>query len=133
MNVWVECWELQCCGEPFAVGDEVEWGLLPVNADDRSYFTNGLGAEAAGRLTHCERHHEDVNEKQPVPTRGVVRSITAAYWERAPRPGGKPRVFYTVPGTTVFETRDGADGWELEKDGLGFEGYVVELAPVDGQ
>ena len=25
--VWVDAWQMQCCGDPFAVGSSVEWTL----------------------------------------------------------------------------------------------------------
>ncbi|MEB8342728.1 DUF6578 domain-containing protein [Streptomyces endophyticus] len=27
-NVWYEDWQMECCGTPFSVGDEVEWPLV---------------------------------------------------------------------------------------------------------
>jgi len=129
VNVWVEHWELQCCGDPFAVGDEVEWGLVPASPDD--VLTDGLGAETAALVTHYETHHQSPDdEPQPVPTRGRVKSITAAYWRVGPRPGGSERALYPVPGTAVLEDRERADGWEPKLETLVFEGYIVELTPV---
>lgn len=129
MRVWLENWEWQCCGDKFAVGDEVEWGLLP--ARDRSYLARPLGQALADSITHFETHHEGVHEEQPMPTPGRIESILAAYWQLAPRPSEDPRVVYPVAGTAVLEARDSADGWEPEKgDGVRFEGYIVAVSPV---
>jgi hypothetical protein len=132
VRVWLEDWEWKCCGEPFALGAKVEWGLLPVSDDSRAYLGEPLGAEVVGGITHCETHHEGDDDEPPVPTRGRVESITAAYWYVAPRPGGDQRVHYPVAGSAILEERDKADGWEPEiEGGPRFEGYIVELAPLD--
>jgi uncharacterized protein DUF6578 len=112
-----------------AAGDEVEWGLVPASPDD--VLTDGLGAETAALLTHYETHHQSPDDApQPVPTRGLVKSITAAYWCVAPRPCGDERILYPVPGTALLEARDRADGWEPKLETRIFEGYIVELTPV---
>ena len=131
MRVWLESWEWQCCGEPFAVGSEVEWGLMPILPDDRSYLVDGLGSELVDGITHFETHHADLDEDpRPTPTPGRVASITAVYWARAPR-SSEENVYYPVPGTAVLEARDRAGGSEPETDdGPQFEGYIVELAPL---
>jgi hypothetical protein len=131
VRVWIEDWEWQCCGEPFAVGDEIEWGLLPDG--DRSYLTRPLGAEVANAITHFETHHQAEDDEQPTATRGRVESIEAAYWHLAPRPGEDPRVLYPVEETGVLASRVTADGWEPERaDGRTFEGYIVTLTPLSG-
>jgi hypothetical protein len=130
--VWLEDWEWQCCGEPFALGAEVEWGLLPASDGDRAYLIEPLGAAVVGGITHCETHHAGEDDEQPVPTRGRVESITAAYWHVAPRAGGDQRVHYPVAGSAVLERRETANGWEPETEGgPRFEGYIVELATLD--
>lgn len=132
MRVWVEDWEWQCCGQPFAVGADVEWGLLPVSSEAGEYLIEPLGGEVVASITHCETHHEGEDDPQPVPTAGRVESILAAYWEIAPRPNTDSRVLHPVAGTGVLEPRDTADGWEPEVEGgPRFEGYIVTLAPID--
>ena len=132
MQVWLEDWEWQCCGEPFAVGAEVEWGLVPVSSESRSYLIDPLGAKVVAGITHCETHHEGEDDEQPIPTRGRVKSIVAAYWQLAPRRNEDPRVHYPVAGTGILEPRETADGWEPEiEGGSRFEGYIVTLAPIE--
>jgi hypothetical protein len=126
MRVWIEDWEWQCCGEPFAVGDEIEWGLLPET--DRSYLTGALGIDVANSITHFETHHQLEDDEQPVPTKARVESIEAAYWRLARRSGEDPRRLYPVEWTCHLELRDTADGWEPERDdGRRFEGCIVTL------
>ena len=102
MRVWLEDWEWQCCGEPFGIGSEVEWGLTQLSPLDRSYLVEPLGDQAVERITHCETHHETDDDVQPVPTRGRVQSITAVYWRLAPRPSEDPRTHHPVAGSAVL-------------------------------
>src|SRR3954453_6045775 len=67
VRVWLEEWEWQCCGEPFAVGSEVEWGLLPMSGESRSYLKDPLGTDVVAEITHREAHHEGEDDKQPLP------------------------------------------------------------------
>jgi hypothetical protein len=133
VKIWTDAWEWQCCGEPFTVGAEVEWGLTPVSADARSFLAEPLGTEIVDQLTHFETHHEGASDQtQAALTHGRVESIQAVYWQRAPRSGGDPRVVYPVAGTALLKMRETANGWEPDndRDKLGFEGYIVELSPL---
>ena len=33
-HVFYEDWQMECCGTPFSVGDEVSWALLLVTGGD---------------------------------------------------------------------------------------------------
>jgi hypothetical protein len=130
VQIWTEAWEWQCCGEPFAVGDEVEWGLRPLSAESRAFLAEPLGTQSAEQLTHGETHHEGADDEPTVPTRGRVESIQAVHWRVAPRSRSKPRVLYPVAGTGVV-SRQTADGWEPEpEETVSFAGYIVELSPL---
>ncbi|MFD0474010.1 DUF6578 domain-containing protein [Nonomuraea thailandensis] len=55
-NVWVDDWQMQCCGEPFHVGSTVSWTLTPA---DRDWLTQVLGEETAATIDWGEEHHSD--------------------------------------------------------------------------
>ncbi|MFB0620036.1 DUF6578 domain-containing protein [Streptomyces sp. AGS-58] len=44
-RVFYEDWQMECCGTPFAVGDEVAWRLAAYGEEERREHT-GYGAEA---------------------------------------------------------------------------------------
>ncbi|MGW2643723.1 DUF6578 domain-containing protein [Streptomyces sp. NPDC001393] len=61
MRVFYENWQMECCGTPFAVGDEVAWRLVAHDAEDiREGW--GYGAEA-----WVERHGSGPDVTPDVP------------------------------------------------------------------
>lgn len=112
---------MQCCGDPFAVGQMVSWTTSP--EVDQDYLGTVLGSESAAEITDYEDHH-DVAEGLTVEMSGVVESIRAVSCRFAQR----DRAMYPVEGTAVVETRTDANGWEPESDDVRFLGYVVTLA-----
>ncbi len=43
MTVWVDSWQMRCCGEPFRVGSQVAWTLSGADPD---WLGAMLGADA---------------------------------------------------------------------------------------
>jgi hypothetical protein len=123
MTVWVDAWQMQCCGEPFSIGSEVTWTLQPTT--DRDFAATVLGDQLASTLTHDEEHHGGLPEDAPVTT-GIVRSIRAASCAYSPTAGSSN--LYPVAGSLVLTDKTSA-GWESEPEGLMFVAYVVELQP----
>lgn len=93
-------WEWACCGEPFAVGDRVEFGV--VAADDA---VRELCAPAA-TPEFSETHHE---REPDLRIAGVVRSVSAL--TVAHRMARVPRPTPPTP-TTLLTSPDGA--WAIE-------------------
>ncbi|GAA2740056.1 hypothetical protein GCM10009868_00660 [Terrabacter aerolatus] len=112
--VWVDAWQMQCCGEPFAVGDRVGWTLRDLPRG--RVLDDVVGPEVAARLTHAEEHHGGVAEDAPV-VHGTVRAIRAAHATFV-------RESHWVPGE--LRTVRSADGTD-DVPGLAFNGYVVDL------
>ena len=126
VRVWVDGWQLQCCGEPFEVGEVVRWTLVerpfePVLADH-------TGRREVLLLTHAEEHHGDAPQDTPV-THGRVRRILAVTYEYAQVPGSA-RTFAPVEASGRTQELWRVDGWESELPPDGprrFAGYVVDL------
>lgn len=120
LTVWVDDWQVQCCGEPFAVGQRVTWTLGPV---DRACPRAVLGEELAATLTHREDHHGGLPDDTPATT-ATLRSIRAASC-RYEVPAAGPR--RPVAGSATLQWRHAADGWEAPEGGRELVSYVVEL------
>ena len=54
LTVWVDNWQMQCCGEPFSVGQQVSWTLGDV---DQDWLMAMLGADAQVSVDAAEEHH----------------------------------------------------------------------------
>jgi hypothetical protein len=124
MSVWVEGWQMQCCGKPFEVGSRVAWTLVPVDAD---FLGHMLGAGSSGTIDAAEEHHGGVPDDTPE-TAGTVRAIRAVQCRYAPVPGGDERMLAPVAASAVQTDVQAADGWLTDGDGLQFVGYLVRLA-----
>jgi hypothetical protein len=129
MKVWLEAWEWECCGDPFAVGATVNWNLTPVDDAGKASFTELFAAEIGPAITHMEGHHGAT--PLPPPQRVRVEAIHAVYWDRAPLPGEDSRTVYPVPGSARLQPREVGDPWsEPDADRERFEGYLVDVTKL---
>ncbi|MBC6462935.1 hypothetical protein HKK72_34620 [Actinomadura sp. HBU206391] len=122
MTVWVDAWQMQCCGETFTVGSEVSWTLRDVDSD---WLTMVLG-DAAVTVDAAEEHHSGRSDEVPV-TRAKVGHITAVHCRYAPRPGDDSRTRYPVEGSATLTAMASADGWTPPCGDLEFVGCLVRL------
>lgn len=108
-TVWVDAWQLQCCGEPFAVGSRVSWTLAPSPRD-------GITALLGGGVTvdAVEDHHGGVPDGTSA-TAGKVTGIRVVY--RPLGAGGED--------PALIRSVERADGHEHA--GLFLAGYLVRL------
>lgn len=124
LRVWVDDWQMQCCGEPFRVGAPVSWTLV---APDVDWLTDALGADDAATVTHAEEHHgREVDDPDAVTASGTVTSIRAVYCRYAPYTDDA-RIHAAEPGSILSVDVESADGWEPRREQLQFTGYLVEL------
>ncbi|MEU4032919.1 DUF6578 domain-containing protein [Streptomyces collinus] len=97
MRVFYEDWQMECCGSPFGVGEEVAWKLVAYDGKDRRRGT-GHGAEA-----WVENHGGPDRE-----TVGRVRAIDLVHQEflahHDPRAGEAEELADLPPGTLVFRS-----------------------------
>lgn len=73
MTVWVDSWQMQCCGDPFRRGSKVTWTLRDA---DPGRFAAMLGPFVRRTVEAAEEHHGGVPEDTP-PTTGTVTLIAA--------------------------------------------------------
>jgi hypothetical protein len=90
MTVWLEFWQVQCCGEPFRLGDRVAW---TVRATDTDWLEVMLGTHVQPGVDAVEDHHGGVPEGT-APTRGTVTRIAAVHCRYAPRAGSDSHTSY---------------------------------------
>jgi hypothetical protein len=114
MRVFYEDWQMECCGSPFSVGDEVGWPLVAACGQDVD-GGHRYGAEA------WVENHADVEQE----TVGLVRAGELVHQEytatHVPEPAepvpGKVTFVSTgrgleaVPGTRTLESVDRCPKW----------------------
>jgi hypothetical protein len=123
ITVWVDSWQMQCCGEPFQRGSQVAWTLTDPDPD---WFEAMLGPNAEQTVDMVEEHHGGVPEDM-IPTWGTVTRIAAVHCRYAPRPGSDSWTSYPVPGSGVLTDVESADGWTADRGDERFVGYLVGL------
>ncbi|MFF2204577.1 DUF6578 domain-containing protein [Streptomyces sp. NPDC058145] len=121
-KVFYEEWQMGCCGEPFSVGDEIDWPL--VDLDERQLLAGDCHGAEAWVENHADTTH---------PTTGRVRAIDLVHQEytldldlrdlgRAAPPYGKVTLLPSgrspepVPGSVTFEPVDHCPKWFAEED-----------------
>lgn len=113
---------MQCCGEPFAAGDKIEWTVVPA---DQEWLTSVLGDALASTVTDAEEHHAS-DDMTLTRLRGAVVEVKAAYCQYEASPG--QRTMLPVAGSGTTAKRVSVDGWEPADAGMTFVGYVVDVA-----
>ncbi|MET9915737.1 DUF6578 domain-containing protein [Streptomyces sp. NPDC006435] len=120
LTIWVDDWQMQCCGERFAPGDVVSWTLLEADPEE---YTGVVGGERAAGIDFREEHHGQGEETAP--TSVEVVSIDEVHCRYEVLPGFTDQVNCPVPGTTVLVPVEAADGWAKARPKLRFAGYLV--------
>ncbi|MEU8531718.1 DUF6578 domain-containing protein [Streptomyces parvulus] len=120
LTIWVDDWQIQCCGEAFAPGDVVSWNLLEVDPED---YADVVGDERATRIDFREEHHGQ--ESGLTPTLLEVLTITEVHCRYAVHPDSTTNIQGPVPGTTQLVPVSEANGWAESRPDTSFAGYLV--------
>lgn len=117
--VWVDQYQVQSFGEPFALGQHVTW---PITTQlNVAALTELVGAVTAARISMAADWHAG----RPEDTVSHTGTIAGIELFRCRHARG-----HVVPNTVETHLVDRADGWEPEKDGVHNVGYLVTLTNV---
>lgn len=113
-----DSWQLQCCGEPFSVGDKVEWTC---KIPKKGYNRHGI------KIDFWEEHHGEG-------THTIIGTVTKIIAERSESDANEKTIIYEDVDIIRDELQH-ADGWESEYESdetvrRDFFGYIVELKDV---
>jgi len=125
MRIWVDGWQMECCGEPFSVGSEVAWTL---GDHDPTFLHLVLGSDGpASRVDAVEEHHGGVPADAPA-TAGVVTAIRAVFARYAPDAGAVA----PVPDSGwIVDVTTASGRSPTDTDHRRFAGYLVTLTVPD--
>jgi hypothetical protein len=130
-RVWLADWEWACCGDPFAVGDDFDFGI---ETRDPLILTETLGPALVVTVDAIESHHESEFTDR---VRGRVMAVHAVTHEVVERRALR-RPGHGAPLTAAMPA-DGQE-WPTTRRELGngvFVGsrpsrYVIDVVPVAG-
>ena len=117
-KIYYESWQIQCCGEPFSVGDIVEWTCI----------------KSKGKSNHHEIPVDFIEDHHAEGNLTIVGTITKITAERSETPHDNKPISYDEV-ELIREELQHADGWESDFDSdeetqRFFWGYIVELKDV---
>jgi hypothetical protein len=126
MRVWIDYWQMDCCGDPFRVGDRIQWeGYVTPNG----FRDDVLGPLLASTVTHAQEHHES-DHPGSVALTGTVTGIKAVYCKWVPSAENQ-RIRVVAPGSgRIFEWEE-AEAFQQPIDGLDWNGYLVDVDPSE--
>ncbi|MGW1132369.1 DUF6578 domain-containing protein [Streptomyces griseoluteus] len=127
LTIWVDDWQMQCCGQDFAVGDVVSWTLLEADPED---YADVVGAKRAEGIGFREEHHGRAGECAA--TSVEVLSIDEVHCRYEIPAGATDRMHLPVRDTAVLVPVDRADGWARPRPDVSFVGYLVTGRRVTG-
>lgn len=110
--MWVDAWQMQCCGDPFAVGEAVSWKLI---AAEHDWLDEVLGTTLSQSVRWKEERH-DRSEGVPE-TAARVLDIQVV------------RRRSHVKESAELTPVDSVDGRESGDGGASLVGYLVTLRP----
>jgi hypothetical protein len=154
MRVWLTPWEWACCGDPFEIGDEVDFGI---RSRDPSELVDALGAELTGTVDALESHHEeeyaDRVRGRVVAVHEVSREVVELHFEYAADPFARARAsderqrpegvpagamvsrqgtrIERVPGTTRLASVRGVPHTDTARHGPAFRSDDVDEGEVE--
>ena len=129
-RVWLTKWEWACCGDAFAVGDEVDFGIE--TRTPHAALADMLGPELIATVDTMESHHEeeftDRVRGRVVAVHAVTRDVIERRSLRRPGHGAPPESIMPADGDEwPMVGRDFGNGAFL---GTTPSRYLIEIEPV---
>ena len=114
--VYYESWQMQCCGEPFGVGDTVSWRVA-LGSEHRS--------ETSWKYDFIEDHHCLCDDSKYRIT-GRVERIAMEFSHKEEK--GNIVEYDKIPKQRV-EVKGTVNGWDFPENTCDF-GYYIKLSNV---
>lgn len=116
-TVLYEGWQMECCGQPFSIGDVVKWDVFAFNktltdiTQTIEYIYDAHYETSDGLLT----------------LQGTVYQINAIYTKYK---SSTDNPQFLIPVSSLLKSIVKADGDEEEMNGMTFNSYIVVLRDV---
>ena len=123
IKLFYDLWQLECCGKPFKVGDEIIWLVTPADG-----YGESLGIKD---LDYFYEAHSDTFENI-FRIKGKIKSIALYYVKYKLDNKDGRNIYVQIPNTSKLVNTTSSDFIEdrnLEKPQM--TGYVIELDNVE--
>lgn len=116
-TVLYEGWQMQCCGQPFNIGDIIKWDVFA--------FNKKL-TDVNQEIEYIYDAHYETSDGLLV-LQGTVHHIDAVYTQYKP---SKDNPKFHIPISSILRNVVNADGYEEEMNGVSFDSYIVVLRDI---
>lgn len=116
-KVFYECWQMQCCGDPFKISDTIKWTVVK---DYQLILSDDVTLDDLDYVYEAHDHTAKL-----LNFTGVVKRIWGLYEKF--EPSDKDPNFPLIPIHGELIEIDSVDGWEEPIGELEITGYVVDL------
>lgn len=117
-TVYYECWQMECCGTPFSVGDTVKWFVMIY--DDAALLDSPVDI---GKINYYYEAHSS-DWQGILVLKGTVETIKILYQRYMPS-AEEPQLLVPVSGETI-EVKY-VEGFEKKLDDMIPSAYIVCL------
>ena len=111
-TVWVDAWQMQCCGDAFIIGSKIEWDIVP--------YTFEL--PPVTEISSIDYYYDAHSAADTQTITGTVTEIYSVYQKYELEPTGKVQI--PVAGKLIKCDRE-ADGWHTNIEEYRFAAYFV--------
>jgi hypothetical protein len=118
ITVWIDSWQMQCCGTPFKIDDKIKWTALKWEFEKP--------VVDVGNIDFYYENHAESNDNL-FDIEGIVSEIFAIHFVY--KLNTETRVQIAISGKTVPVNE--ADGWDKDmSEEMQFSAYYVKLKNV---
>ena len=126
LRVWVEQWQHECCGEPFAVGDAVSWPVVPLGPVGQDGLVRLLGEGIAHQVGWSVERHDEAATL----VNGLVASIFCVFCDLELVSDAPDSPFSrTASGTATLHDRNRSTRHEHNEQ-RHWAGYLVHMTEL---
>lgn len=116
-TVLYEGWQMECCGQPFSIGDVVKWDVFAFNK---------TLTDVTQTIEYIYDAHYETSDGL-LTLQGTVYQINAIYTKYK---SSTDNPQFLIPVSSLLKSIVKADGDEEEMNGMTFNSYIVVLRDV---